>query len=55
MLQARRREAKAAPAGRGEALAARLVVDALMVRAEADLRWLDLCEQRLVNDQRNPK
>jgi len=55
MLQARRRDAKTTPSGRGEALAARLVLDALMVRAEADLRWLDLCEQRLVNDQRNPK
>ena len=31
------------PAG----LADRLVVDALIVRAEADLRWLDLCESRL--------
>ncbi|MDW3214269.1 MAG: PadR family transcriptional regulator [Ilumatobacteraceae bacterium] len=30
-----------------ESLAARLVVDALVVRAEADLRWLDLCESRL--------
>ena len=29
------------------ALAGRLVVDALIVRAEADLRWLDLCESRL--------
>ena len=29
-------------------LAARLVVDALVVRAEADLRWLDLCESRLI-------
>lgn len=31
----------------GEALAARLVDDALVVRAEADLRWLDLCESRI--------
>lgn len=29
------------------ALAAHLVTDALVVRAEADLRWLDLCESRL--------
>ena len=28
-------------------LAAHLVTDALVVRAEADLRWLDLCESRL--------
>ena len=32
----------------GDSLSARLVVDALIVRAEADLRWLDLCESRLV-------
>jgi DNA-binding PadR family transcriptional regulator len=51
LLQARRREAKKAPAGGGEAMASRLVIDALMVRAEADLRWLDLCEQRVVNEQ----
>lgn len=30
-----------------EALAAWLVTDALIVRAEADLRWLDVCEARL--------
>lgn len=28
-------------------LTARLVTDALVVRAEADLRWLDLCESRV--------
>jgi DNA-binding PadR family transcriptional regulator len=55
MLQARRRDAKAAAVGGGEALASQLVLDALMVRAEADLRWLDLCEQRLVNEQRTTK
>jgi hypothetical protein len=49
MLQTRRRDSKAVAAGNGEALASRLVLDALMVRAEADLRWLDLCEQRLMN------
>lgn len=31
----------------GEDLAAALVGDALVVRAEADLRWLDLCEARI--------
>ena len=30
-----------------ETLAETLVRDALVVRAEADLRWLDLCEERL--------
>ncbi|HYI62431.1 MAG TPA: helix-turn-helix transcriptional regulator [Acidimicrobiales bacterium] len=33
--------------GAGEALASALVGDALLVRAEADLRWLDLCEARI--------
>ena len=30
-------------------LAARLVADATVVRAEADLRWLDMCESRLTD------
>jgi DNA-binding PadR family transcriptional regulator len=34
----------------GDPLADRLVHDALVVRAEADLRWLDLCEERLLAD-----
>lgn len=43
-LQRRRRShRRGAPQG----LAAALVTDALVVRAEADLRWLDLCEERL--------
>lgn len=44
LLQQRRRERREAS---GESLAAALVTDALVVRAEADLRWLDLCESRL--------
>lgn len=56
LLQRRRREAEkliANAAGTnsnrsGEALASILVADALIVRAEADLRWLDLCESRLL-------
>lgn len=52
-LAARRRQVRAqrpAARGRGEApdLASELVADALVTRAEADLRWLDLCEARLV-------
>jgi DNA-binding PadR family transcriptional regulator len=43
LLQLRRRERS----GRGASLADQLVSDALVVRAEADLRWLDLCEARL--------
>jgi DNA-binding PadR family transcriptional regulator len=41
---AQRRRAR----GDGDSIVDQLVVDALVVRAEADLRWLDLCEERLV-------
>lgn len=56
-LQARRRalraarsadEAGGAPSGAAEALAAALVQDALVIRAESELRWLDQCEARLL-------
>lgn len=49
LLQQRRRAGsnKAARRGDSDSLAVRLVADALVVRAEADLRWLDLCEARL--------
>jgi DNA-binding PadR family transcriptional regulator len=43
-LQARRREQRAAPS---DDIVTAMVRDALIVRAEADLRWLDLCEARL--------
>ncbi len=43
MLQAKRRER----ATQDTTVAATLVTDALVVRAEADLRWLDLCEAHL--------
>lgn len=42
LLQQRRRDR---PGGGDPALA--MAADALVVRAEADLRWLDLCERRL--------
>jgi DNA-binding PadR family transcriptional regulator len=45
LLQQRRRRPATAPA---PTLASTLVTDALVVRAEADLRWLDLCEERLL-------
>ena len=51
LLQRRRRassSASGAPGDSHEGLAAALVADALIVRAEADLRWLDLCEARLL-------
>lgn len=50
LLQQRRRARPArSPKDGAGALAAALVTDALVVRAEADLRWLDLCEARLLN------
>jgi DNA-binding PadR family transcriptional regulator len=45
LLQRRRREQRDATPDPD--LATALVRDALVVRAEADLRWLDLCEARL--------
>jgi DNA-binding PadR family transcriptional regulator len=50
LLQAKRRERKVA-GDDGTSLAARLVTDALVTRAEADLRWLEVCEAHL---QRQP-
>ncbi|HUF98623.1 MAG TPA: hypothetical protein VMM60_10885, partial [Ilumatobacter sp.] len=47
-LQRRRRDRAPAPGAAGS-LADALVTDALIVRAEADLRWLDLCEQRVAS------
>ncbi len=44
LLQRHRREREPSAAG---SLAGALATDALVVRAEADLRWLDLCEARL--------
>lgn len=52
LLQSHRRAGRAAgDAAGGDAgvrLAADLVTDALVTRAEADLRWLDLCEARVL-------
>jgi DNA-binding PadR family transcriptional regulator len=47
MQQARREQRGRRGALADEGLAAALVADAVAVRAEADLRWLDLCEARL--------
>jgi DNA-binding PadR family transcriptional regulator len=54
LLQLHQRAARRLRSGRGDAATAadRLVHDALVVRAEADLRWLDLCEERLTADRR---
>jgi DNA-binding PadR family transcriptional regulator len=48
LLQLRRRESRNDATRRSD-LASALVADALVVRAEADLRWLDLCESRLTS------
>lgn len=47
LLQVRRRERRNMPATKTPEIAAALVTDALIVRAEADLRWLELCESRI--------
>jgi DNA-binding PadR family transcriptional regulator len=47
LLQRKRRERAAL--GDAGGLAAALVTEALMARAEADLRWLDRCETALVD------
>ena len=53
LLQRRRRTIpRTSSNDNGEGLAADLVADALIVRAEADLRWLDLCEARLTSTDR---
>lgn len=47
LLQERRRASRSG--GHGDAdLATALVAEALVTRAEADLRWLDLCEARVL-------
>ncbi len=51
-LQRRRRTTVRRPSQGDEPLVEQLVRDALIVRAEADLRWLDLCEERLVGSKR---
>lgn len=49
LLQRRRRSVASADASEAadHSLATAIVHDALVVRAEADLRWLDLCEARV--------
>ncbi len=49
LLQQHRRGERA---GAEPTLAQQLVTDALVVRAEADLRWLDLCESRILRARR---
>lgn len=57
LLQTHRRAARR-PGGHPDGdddLAAALVADALATRAEADLRWLDLCEARILRARTNGK
>jgi DNA-binding PadR family transcriptional regulator len=48
LLAQRRRQSKKPHREGAEALADRLMVDVWMFRAEADLRWLDSCEEEVV-------
>jgi DNA-binding PadR family transcriptional regulator len=55
LLAQRRRQARARRRAGDDPVAAELVIDVLVLRAEADLRWLDACEERVtraVADQR---
>lgn len=49
LLAQRRRQAKGRRHPDVDGPASELVVDVLVLRAEADLRWLDLCEERVTN------
>lgn len=51
LLQQRRRAVGRRPPSGVDDVVNRLVTDALLVRGEADLRWLDLCEQRLQGER----
>ncbi|MBA2497324.1 MAG: helix-turn-helix transcriptional regulator [Acidimicrobiia bacterium] len=47
LLARRRRQARGRRRDAGDPVAAELMVDVLVLRAEADLRWLDVCEERV--------
>lgn len=51
-LQVQRRRQREAAAAGSDGLGERLVADALAIRLESEVRWLDLCEERLVQDGR---
>jgi DNA-binding PadR family transcriptional regulator len=51
MLLQQRQRATPRRSAKSNGLVDQLVRDALIVRAEADLRWLDLCEERLLASQ----
>jgi DNA-binding PadR family transcriptional regulator len=54
LLQQHRRGNRATSESDTQRLADELSVDSLVVRAEADLRWLDLCESRLIRARTAP-
>lgn len=49
-LLQRHRRALRSPGRRSTSLSRQLVAEALVARAEADLRWLDRCEERLLRE-----
>lgn len=51
-LQVLRRRQREAVAAGSDGLSERLVADALTIRLESEVRWLDLCEERLVQHGR---
>jgi DNA-binding PadR family transcriptional regulator len=54
LLQQHRRSMTRRTAKSHDPIVEHLVQDALIVRAEADLRWLDLCEERLAPPPKQP-
>jgi DNA-binding PadR family transcriptional regulator len=52
VLQARRKAHR--ESGVNGALAAALAFDALITNTESELRWLDICEERILARRRNP-
>jgi DNA-binding PadR family transcriptional regulator len=52
VLQQRRRAARQADAS---SVASELADESVMVRAEADLRWLDVCEARVLTIMKEPR
>jgi DNA-binding PadR family transcriptional regulator len=55
LLQMHRRAPKRSTGRGADPVVAAMVDDALVVRAEADLRWLDLCEERLTHDSHDDR
>lgn len=54
LLARRRHEARSQQRDTGDGDVAELMVEVLVLRAEADLRWLDVCEERLMQLTTSP-